>query len=351
MVWSAHDNNFKALNSELSRKCERVHAERSSGISLAGIGLNFRPMEEEDGWAGGMKEEILDGQTLGGIRLGPIPKLAAAAAAIKRMDAIERIENFNDAGANSSGGRTRSGHWAWTLSTVHSPTWCSYTEYCSVDDVGENTHLEKNEHPLSAGGEDHDISMGEGNSDEPAPASEWTMGRESEGNNTPSSTEVEATSACPNSSDSMETEPGVLDKHPQKDDNSHYDSVLPEAEPALERISKARSAVCALTALPRDRAQDTLKTIEKILTNALRHPGVDKFRSIRVNNSAFSQKVGCYPDAVSLMKLFGFVEEGYPVNPMLKLRREDPGLLWLGLSIVNEGLYEIESGREGNACC
>lgn len=354
MVWSEHDNNFKALNSELAQKCNRVHAEKSSGIYLGGEGLSFQPVGDFDAEADEMDVDKIDGQTLGGNQSGVVPRIAAAEAAIRRLTAEESMQPTSDREAAISVSTV--GHAQQEIhsaSSGHSEDRIMDTESCSATG---NRYLQVSEDASGVvRGENHNISGGSSDQLDPILAldnSHLKTGLQPERSTELARTQLKANPGDLDASDHVQKETDSKTHQPY-DDGIFYvaSSLLPDADPALERLSKAQTAVHALTALPMDKAQDTLLTLEKILSNALQHPGVDKFRSIRVNNRTFSHKIGCHPDALSLIKLSGFVEEGYPADPVLKLRREDPGLLWLGLSVVKEGLTRIGLSNQTNECC
>ncbi len=91
-----------------------------------------------------------------------------------------------------------------------------------------------------------------------------------------------------------------------------------------------------------------LRTLAEVLRNALAHPGAPRFRVLRRGNAAFEARAGRFPAAIELLRAAGFVEEAEPgaaaAQPggdavrRLRLARDDPGLLWLALSAVNDAL-------------
>lgn len=301
MVWSDHDINFKMLNSELSKECERLNAQSMSGSFLGGDFLGKQSMDDMD-WEEEDDAKVKDGQKLGGNTSTPAaPRLAAREAAIRRMGdtsaqsiaVTETPQATADAPGNSAAASSRS-----KLTTNGEESTSSSGGY-----------LQKSPEVLS-------IDVGQ------SPASESRQGTVP-GGGQPSKEHLP--SGSQRSSDHSGEIPGVF----------------PESDPAAERVRRARSAVDQLLEESSTNALVALQTVAKVLQNALDHPEVEKFRSLRMGNQGFHRRVGQFRNAVELMKLVGFVEEGDPLNSVLTLKRQDPGLLWLGLSVVKEGIERL----------
>ena len=65
------------------------------------------------------------------------------------------------------------------------------------------------------------------------------------------------------------------------------------------------------------------------------NPQVDKYKRVRLNNAKFHRHVGRHPAAMELLDALGFVRiQGE--EEVLELKRNDPGLLWLGRSSIEE---------------
>lgn len=78
-----------------------------------------------------------------------------------------------------------------------------------------------------------------------------------------------------------------------------------------------------------------------VLQNALEHPRDPKFRRIKLQNPAFFQRAGRLSGSLDVLKTAGFVLSGENGEQILKLEREDPGLLWLTLSACEQGLQRL----------
>jgi hypothetical protein len=129
-------------------------------------------------------------------------------------------------------------------------------------------------------------------------------------------------------------------------------SLADDADPELSRLAaaaeaarqRATSAAAALASGGADAADaDTaLHTVASVLRNVLEHPGAAQYRVLRRGNPAFEARAGRFPAAIELLRAAGFVEEAEPAASndarRLRLARDDPGLLWLALSAVNDAL-------------
>ena len=103
------------------------------------------------------------------------------------------------------------------------------------------------------------------------------------------------------------------------------------------RYQRAQQAVHALVAAAGPaQAPEALQTLAQVLQNALSSQE-DKFRRLREQNPAFHRRAGQWPAAGEVLQAAGFVRQAAG-EPMWVLQRNDPGLLWLALSAVQEGL-------------
>lgn len=85
-----------------------------------------------------------------------------------------------------------------------------------------------------------------------------------------------------------------------------------------------------------------LQSLQKILQNVLTSPGDERVRRIRSHNPAFQHRVGCLSPAVDYLKLAGFESSQEGQEAVLKLRRNDPGLIWLALIVVQEQTAKVQ---------
>ncbi|GLC40533.1 hypothetical protein PLESTM_001084800 [Pleodorina starrii] len=124
---------------------------------------------------------------------------------------------------------------------------------------------------------------------------------------------------------------------------------LRQAWDALARMAAAVPYQAAAephegAAVPPPTAEDVgtaLDTLETLLGNAVHFPTEDRYRQVRLGNGAFRRRVGRLPGGVELLRVAGFVEEGSGAEAVLRLRRNDPGLVWLALSVVREAREQV----------
>ncbi|KAG2501725.1 hypothetical protein HYH03_000225 [Edaphochlamys debaryana] len=108
-----------------------------------------------------------------------------------------------------------------------------------------------------------------------------------------------------------------------------------------------------------------LDTLETLLGNAAHFPADPKYRRVKLSNAAFQRRVGRLPGALEVLRVAGFAEEqegggagsgagggvqGHRVGGaaaagvgerVMRLRRDDPGLLWLVASVVRDARAQV----------
>jgi hypothetical protein len=96
-----------------------------------------------------------------------------------------------------------------------------------------------------------------------------------------------------------------------------------------------------------------LEALQDVLRNLAEHPNEPRYRRLRCNNAAFHRRLGRFPAARQLLVLAGFAEQqqqqqwdGQPSapglsDPVLVYVRDDPGLVWLVLSVVRQALEKV----------
>lgn len=84
-------------------------------------------------------------------------------------------------------------------------------------------------------------------------------------------------------------------------------------------------------------ASSVLQTLSKIIRNVIEHPNEMKFKKIRKANPVIQRNVTNYKAAMEILSLIGFSEDNVSdgtgkLETFLVLKRNDPGLLWLAKS-------------------
>lgn len=77
------------------------------------------------------------------------------------------------------------------------------------------------------------------------------------------------------------------------------------------------------------------------LQNALHAPGEPKYRRVRQQNAAFHARAGRHPGCLELLRAAGFVPAVEGQEEVLRLSRNDPGLLWISLSACEVALQSV----------
>jgi len=102
-----------------------------------------------------------------------------------------------------------------------------------------------------------------------------------------------------------------------------------------EVTSKQKEAEGAVAELFRCRNKEkvvaALDTLIMMVQNMVENPREEKFKKVRLNNKKFHGTVGSIPGGIKFLLAIGFKDTG---NETLGLSRNDPGLLWLGHSIL-----------------
>ncbi|OQR88122.1 hypothetical protein ACHHYP_07547 [Achlya hypogyna] len=83
-----------------------------------------------------------------------------------------------------------------------------------------------------------------------------------------------------------------------------------------------------------ERRQGVLVTLHVVLSNVLQAPGNPLFRRLRKANGRLAKNVMALPLAVLFLEHVGFTDE-LPDRTHLVLARDDPGLVWLGKSVLD----------------
>ena len=67
------------------------------------------------------------------------------------------------------------------------------------------------------------------------------------------------------------------------------------------------------------------------MQNILDHPTEAKYKRVRLANPSYSARAGQFPSSKELLRLSGFSVD---TDDSLNMTRNDPGLLWLALSVL-----------------
>ncbi|XP_051135266.1 uncharacterized protein LOC127254282 [Andrographis paniculata] len=353
MVFSEHDSNFFALNSQLNKEAATLDWTKSRGHTLSGFSYSGHEEEEFD-TGSNMTSHKLGGQT------SFLPNARAASV----NAAFERLAN---ASTNSSGSSEESG--ALQASDVDGN---QNGEEPDIDDSilepdmeSQQSHVDMNSHheegSLLKRSEQSDIddsrighmevTIQESNLDDSVEdRNEMRVQNavQPDGMNilTLENTELRGSLSThldglhPNDSTAGETQL----EHDPVEAATGTQTVEPDPDnlelqviqdPVIIFCNHLQSAIQSLKyeAKPSE-AGTVLQTLIKIIRNIIEHPEDMKFKRLRKANPMIQKNILTYKAAVNILTLVGFcedniVDEWGRAEVFLTLKRNDPGLLWL----------------------
>lgn len=106
-------------------------------------------------------------------------------------------------------------------------------------------------------------------------------------------------------------------------------------DPVVAKTQRIQARLAELRGL-----RGPISAIERVLGNLMANPAEDRYRRLRLDNAAVSNSIGRYPAALALLEEVGFAREpaadgaGFGGAGLLRLRRHDPGLVYLALELV-----------------
>ncbi|KAI3465599.1 hypothetical protein Pfo_022262 [Paulownia fortunei] len=376
MVFSEHDSNFYALDTQLNKEAATLDWTKSSGHTLSGVSHSQHYEEEFD-----ISSNVTSSQKLGG-QASVLPNARAASV----NAAFERLANTPTTFSRSSEEITAvPGPCVHGNENVPEPD----PDDCEGD---ESLVLEPY---VESGGSHVDIEMDPHHSLGPLPASETERCEQSNPNNSGDSliepnfngeVQRKVTILEPELDDSGEDPnhlrcqnavrsdqrdfltptsielpshvnngPGELhpnDSHMQTEPDSgeslpRSQTTEPDPDdPELQIIQDPVTMVCgrlqsAIQSLKYEVTPSEtgmiLQTLLKIIRNVIEHPDDMKFKKLRKGNPMIQRNIITYKAAMDILTLIGFcedvvIDEWGKAEVFLMLKRNDPGLLWLAKS-------------------
>jgi hypothetical protein len=337
MVHSEHGFPFKALNSALTVQAAAADWTRGRAHTLRGGGDTWQSDDAawdaaEEGDAMGTSGKMLGGDSLGACACSPH---AAAAAAAQRRAAEAAAAAAEAAMAAEA---------AAALAAQQAEEQTCDAAVADADAAAADAAAAAAAPELAA--PTHADALLRAPAEPPAAAAQ--------------AAEPSAAVAPPDEAEAMQSDDGAAGAHADVDMSS-WSITEDNGDPALSRLAAGAAdararAVAAAAALsgpsgaPPAEADAALRTLAAVLRNALAHPGAPHFRVLRRSNAAFESRAGRFPAARELLRCAGFIEEAEPGAAAqgarrLRLARDDPALLWLALSAVNEAMEARAAGR------
>ncbi|KAJ6800473.1 uncharacterized protein M6B38_200610 [Iris pallida] len=382
MVYSEHDANFFALDSQLNQEAANLDWTKSRSHTLSGRKISDHREEELDSGA----SSSFTGQKLGGgSQLSSSARTSSVAAAYDRFLKMSNEEKPHPSDEDqlsdaATGTDPDDGDLKGVQENIHAEP--VPEDVVMIENNATDVEIIK-EHVSSSYGaplhfEDNECHSDSGEGmvyvDEPAfdksELGEWVKAfAEPDPDNSRSGT-VDVTHKMDHEPDPDASEASgrkVLkepdtDYHASKIESDTYSSRAPEivkAEPdpdanlnasnteVLQRIEEPVAAICtrirrAIEMLRSEvstpaEAISALQTLLKIIRNVIEHPEEVKFKRLRKANPQIQRNLVNYKAAMEVLTMVGFCEdvmrdEVGRAESYLVLKRDDPGLLWLAKS-------------------
>ncbi|XP_073308574.1 uncharacterized protein [Primulina huaijiensis] len=356
MVYSDHDANFYALDSQLNKEAATLDWTKSRGHTLSGFTHSVQYEEEFDNNRNETSSQKLGGRT----SILPDARASSASAAYQRL-------------ANSSTALLRS-----SMNALEPDTDVDYKdellELKSYVESGEiHADMEVDPHnsqvseilsPQTLGCEEsnHDVSSARIGPSYPG-ALQKTLEPEHHDSGADGYPRFQNTVRCdqmdshtraatdipchfePKQNDSQEvamTEPdsGEISSRSQTVQSNSDDPKLQIIQDPVTMVcDRLQNAIQLLrNELSPSEAGVILHTLIKIIRNVIEHPNELKFKKLRKANPVIQKNIVRYKAAMYILILVGFCEDVMDENgkaeTFLVLKRNDPGLLWLAKSTI-----------------
>jgi len=344
MVWSEHDSNFKALNSQLLRDCADLcwHGDGAAANSHTLGG----PMYEGDAFvaegepAGGAGFTLREWMADPGKYEHYDPKTAAAEAAMRRLTGLADTpaapgppEAPQPAASGQAGEEEKaegSARGAEPPVGANEPAVPRDRAGCEDEEMGDAT-----EAAVVDGMEDvrgaAAASAGSGGWEGGAAAVAAAEGLE-DGSASAAAT---AENTQPPSGDVAQEGSAV-----QGGGSPAGASLDIPDDPTAQRFRQVEATLSQLLrSLPADEAAAVVKTLQTILRNVLEVPQEDRYRQLKCSSRAFQSRVARHAQALEVLRAAGFTfvsAAGADAPGSYCLTRNDPGLVWLILSAVQQ---------------
>ncbi|XP_042041820.1 uncharacterized protein LOC121787209 [Salvia splendens] len=354
MVFSEHDSNFLALDSQLNKEAITLDWTKSRGHTLTG-GIPSEQYDEEFD----PDSNVVSSHKLGGrVSVLPTARAASANAAFARLadtstplsgSSVVPDPNINDIPNESK--PNPDGCDGDDSMQLEPYTGSGQDHFETARDEQSNPNDSRTSPTESSLDGDFDKRLAilepeldSAEADPNQPRDQNTeplqMDLTSELPNHVSGTPGEE---CPSNShpDEMQTEPdsgGLTIKSHSTEPDLDDPELRMIQDPVTEFCDRLQSAVQSLRkeAMP-SVTERVLQTLIKIVSNAMEYPNDVKFRKLRKANTLIQRNIVTYKAAVEILKLIGFHEQAIVVEsgntePYFVLQRNDPGLLWLAKS-------------------
>ncbi|KAL8139108.1 hypothetical protein V2J09_005109 [Rumex salicifolius] len=305
MVYSEHDADFYALDKQLNREATTLDWTRSSSHTLSGM----------TSWAPDNVDAMLESETSAPHKLGgrtadmsACARVASVAAAYHRLAGASSARELQDEPDPDDSILESGNEEALIMSNQRE----------------ESFHLDHGPNP--------DECLQDQVMFEPDSA-EVTLGRELNNVETNKITHAE-----PDPDDMMDA--SGVDINQVESEPNDQELLQRIQDPVVVFCNRLTKAIEVLRAEVNSTDEYlVLQTLYKITRNVLENPNDLRYRRLRKGNSAIQKSIAKYKGAMEVLFLIGFSEEEVVDDTYLVLKRDDPGLLWLAKSFLEESSW------------
>jgi len=86
-------------------------------------------------------------------------------------------------------------------------------------------------------------------------------------------------------------------------------TVAAAAAPVIDEELQLATLLAVTGLTPKEGGEKSLAIVHKILTNAIKHPDDEKYRTLKLSNNAIKKYICSFAEASQILKLAGFIEE------------------------------------------
>ncbi|KAG7548115.1 WLM domain [Arabidopsis suecica] len=368
MIYTEHDENFYALDSQLNKEAESLDWTKSRGHTLNGT--KFINDDDEEDYFFNENENV--SQRLGGNQSDNLgnARESSVAAAYRRLShtSVSKLSEEPDDLVN-----VRDENKQPVLPKAQSDSMSKFepdpddtTEDDATKIESGHSWIPSNPRDASAAPEYHsgsyemasDLSHPTEDDDEPDPDDSETHTSIGEVENMKIANDtvmlggnLDADEAMQDTSDPNNAEPYpesnlvVTERETimEVDEPDPDDQEIQRIQDSVTIISnRLKKAINALeTEISPGQATNVLQMLLKIVRNIIEQPNEMKFKRLRKGNPAIKRNILNFTAAVEILSVVGFVEEMVSEGtgaqePYLVLKRNDPGLLWIAKSMIEE---------------
>ncbi|KAG7543459.1 PUB-like domain superfamily [Arabidopsis thaliana x Arabidopsis arenosa] len=370
MIYTEHDENFYALDSQLNKEAESLDWTKSRGHTLNGT--KFINDDDEEDYFFDENENV--SQRLGGNRSDNLgnARESSVAAAYRRLshtsvsklseepdpddlvnvrdenkhlvlpkaqsDSMSKFEPDPDDTTEDDATKIESGH-SWIPSNPRDASAASEHHSGSYEMASDLSHpTEDDDEPDLDDSETH-TSIGEVENMKIANDTVLLGGNLDADEDMQDTSDPNNAESYPDSNLVVTERETIMEVDEPDPDDQEIQRIQDSVTIISNRLKKAINAL--KNEVSPGQATNVLQMLLKIVRNIIEQPNEMKFKRLRKGNPAIKRNILNFTAAVEILSVVGFVEEMVSEGtgaqePYLVLKRNDPGLLWIAKSMIEE---------------